>query len=97
MTYEYKHLVIDAQAKKVYYLGYEISFSVTEYNMLLLLISSDGGVSSDSFLNAWGRTVNKGSAKSHVADINKKAADFGGRKLILWDPTLKKYVLNEYM
>ena len=89
----YKHLSVNDSA--VYLLGYELCLTPNEKKILLLV--ADGGATSRELLAQIThlRVVGIGNIAAHIASINKKAKQIGGRRLIVSQNG--KYILNEFM
>ena len=93
MNFECKHLVIEGD--RVVLLGYELCLTPNEKKILSVV--ADGGATTAELLEAIThlRHVDIGNIATHVAAINKKAKQSGGRRLIV--SKNRKYILNEFM
>ena len=93
MLFEYKHLTIENE--RVFLLGYELCLTPSEKKILSVV--ADGGATSEELLEVVThlRHIDIGNIATHVATINKKAKQIGGRRLIV--SKNRKYILNEFM
>lgn len=94
--YRYKYLSINEESSEVYYLGYRLVLTKSEINILCAIIKCESGIESKDFCDiAAARHGSEKTMKTHICNINKKALEIGGRKLIVNDNG--RYRLNEYM
>ena len=94
--YRYKYLSADEESSEVYYLGYRLVLTKSEFNILRALLLCESGIEKKEFCDiAAARHGSERTMKTHICNINKKAAGIGGRKLILYDGG--RYRLNEFM
>ena len=91
-------LAINESTKEVYYLGYEMELTVTEFRILWALYNSDATVSLAELQKSIDDTkqADRKSIAVHVCHINKKAEAIGGRKIIL-NKCKAGYRLTEYL
>ena len=95
-AYRYKYLSIDKESFEVYYLGYRLVLTKSEFNILRALLLCESGIEKKEFCDiAAARHGSERALKTHVCNINKKAICIGGRKLIVNDNG--RYRLNEFM
>ena len=84
--------------KKVRYLGYLMSLTASEYEILFALVKSGGFHDKSSICELLGKET-KSTHKSvavHISAINRKAVEIGGRKIITTDRK-KGYSVAEYV
>ena len=96
--YEYKHLTIDEDDGSVYYLGYKLKLTKSEYDIVCSIANSADGVRSGEFTDSSGKIKNKAIIQNsavHICNINRKSRDIGNRKLIVCEDG--KYYFNEFM
>ena len=84
--------------KKVRYLGYLMSLTASEYEILLALVKFGGYHDKKSICELLGKET-KSAHKSvavHLSAINRKAVEIGGRKIITTDRK-KGYFVDKYI
>ena len=95
-VYRYKYLSVDEETREVYYLGYRLALTKSEFCILCAILKSEAGVERNEFSDiAAARHGSDRTMKTHICNINKKAADIGDRKLIVNENG--RYRLNEFM
>lgn len=95
-VYRYKYLSIDEESSEVYYLGYRLVLTKSELSILCAIIKCESGIEPKNFCDiAALRRGSEKTMKTHICNINKKALEIGGRKLIVNDSG--RYRLNEFM
>ena len=95
-VYRYKYLSVDEVTRDVYYLGYRLILTKSEFCILCAMLKSESGIERDEFYDiAALRRGSEKTMKTHICNINKKAVAIGGRKLILCDDG--RYRINEFM
>lgn len=96
-AYSYKHLYVGNTKSDVFYLGYPLSLTDTEFAILRILTVSCGNTLSPKEISNY--CALSGSEKSitlHIHNINRKARDIGGRNLVKNNKN-EGYFLNDEM
>ena len=95
-VYGYKYLSVDDEAQEVYYLGYPLDLTKRELLILCAILKKEAGIEKNEFCDiVASRRGSEKTLKTHICNINKKAEEIGGRKLILNEGG--RYRLNEFM
>ena len=90
-----KHLTVGDNRSEVFYLGYRLKVTPSEYKILTVLDRSDR-CSTNELTELLGfDATKKGNVAVHICSINRKAVSIGERKLILCQGS--EYFFNEYM
>ena len=90
-----KHLSIGDDRNDVYYLGYNLKLTPSEYK-IVLAIAKGVSVSADALLEEIGvASCKKGNVSVHICSINRKARLIGERQLIIFENS--KYRFNDNM
>lgn len=87
------HLQLGDNASEVYFLGYNLKLTRSEYQLLCALADAEL-VSSDELARIIG-SEKRGTVAVHICSINAKARAIGERKLVLCKDS--EYYLNENM
>ena len=96
-AYSYRHLYVGSTKSNVFYLGYPLSLTDTEFAILRILTISCGNTLSPTEISNY--CALSGSEKSitlHIHNINRKARDIGGRNLVK-NTKNEGYFLNDEM
>ena len=89
------HLFIGDNRNEVFYLGYRLKTTPSEYK-LLAVIADKGRCSTGELASELGFDISKkGNVAVHICSINRKAEIIGDRKLILCQGS--DYYFNENM
>ena len=88
------HIIIDESMGTVYFLGYLMALTPTEYSILKAVIEQ-GHLSTDRLCELCEISGTRNNVAVHICKINEKAEDIGGRKLILYKDF--GYYINEFM
>ena len=90
-----KYLVVGENKDDVYFLGYKLKLSPSEYK-LILAIAERGCAHIELLAAALELDIEKrGNVAVHICSVNRKAEIIGGRKLILCKNS--EYYFNELM
>ena len=93
----FKRILIDNDNSRIYYLGYRLPLTKSEFNILkAILQSSSKAVSQEEIASLCEFRCNPDSIKFHIHNINKKAFSVGKRVLIS-NKTKIGYFLNKEM
>lgn len=93
----YKHLFVSVRDNKVFYLGYKLPLTKTEYYVLKILINSQNTpISADEIASIISQNMKKENAIYHISRINCKAKNISERILIK-NFAKNGYFLNEEM
>jgi DNA-binding response OmpR family regulator len=81
---EFQHLYVDMINKAVFYRGYRLPLTRTEYYVLLAIYQSEDCVGSEALLSAIDsfRDIGNGNVAVHIFNINSKTRNIDGSKLI---------------
>lgn len=96
-TYSYRHFFAGCSKDQVFYLGYPLELTDTEFAIVRLLTRLGGNALRGEIISRLcSSSTNAACVSIHICNINKKAKSIGGRALIKND--LKKgYFLNKEM
>ena len=88
------YLSIDTDKREVRCLGYPVSLTPSEYEILKILTEAECGMDRKSIANKLSSKVflSECSVAVHICSLNKKAREIGAEKLIKFDRKIKYYV-----
>ena len=96
-TYSYRHLYVGSTKSNVFYLGYPLSLTDTEFAILRILTLCCGNtLSPTEILHRCALSSSVRSVSLHIHNINRKAREIGGRNLVK-NHKNKGYFLNDEM
>ena len=89
------HLRVGESRNEVYYLGYRLKLTPSEYK-LLFAIADSTRLNTEELSSVLGLSSRqKGNVAVHICSLNRKAHIIGQRKLVLCENS--EYYLNENM
>ena len=91
----YERLTLGSARRKAEFLGYDLSLSEKEYYILRFIVHENGAPVSRRQLSYWMHGMTNNCMSVHVSNINKKAYEISGRKLVMFAED--SYYLNPYM
>ena len=80
---QYRYLVYREEEQEFRLLGYRLSLSPTEHELLYLILKKRYG-KLEHLRKLPDRTLSRGSIPVHIHAINRKAAAISGRRLIIF-------------